>query len=480
MDSKYQLFGLVTSTSPKDDTFYVRIQNYTWSFPKKKFQKFFPESMLTSALELSFDSIITLDNPEVTPEIMAYLWFLLKFGFVLPPRHLKTRTAGDYLNIPILLIASNPCLRNLSQRGNLLDVKSMYKPEKYWSLLSTAARVSDLDVIKYLFGLIPAQMTQSMDAMLMVDAAIAGWAEVFRLLLRRGLNPRTVVDMEEYKPAFIRSIVDSERSILYENEIQFNTRLGVEFLNSLNNLPLDQIPYIIILAPLEMQPGHKAILEMISKFGLPDILIVSLIYRYIEFANVQTDVVKQLVSYLKVVDSMALGRLYPIIAERYLSDIYFYFRDDLKIPGGNGYAVQFGDIISDVVETEANCVTQIKTALNSGRYDIAAILLPKVSEATQIQFLTSNDVSTPEILAFLLEIVPVTAEYLKKWIDTALDNWLGGVNMVIVVARQHPEVYTHLEMRIMNPETDMDLRFRHHMARFMDLTLPASIPPMPA
>lgn len=479
MDSKYPLFGLVSSTSPKNDTFYVRLQNYTWEFPKKKFQQLFPDSMLTSALELSSDSIITLDNPKVTPEIMAYLWFILKYGFVLPPRHLQTRTAGAYLGIPILLIAANPCLRNLSQRGNLLDAKAMSNPEKYWPLISTAARVNDIDVVRYLFGLIPGEMTQSMDSMLMLDAAIAGWAEVFRLLLQRGLNPRTVIETGEFRPPFIESLVDAERTLPeYEDSIQFNSRPGVEFLNSLKNADGDQIPYILLLAPVEMQPGHKTILEMVLRFGLPDDLILRLISEYIIRANVQVDVVKQLVTHLKEVNSYALSQLYPIIAVRYLSDIYFYFRDDLKIPGGIKYAVTFGDVTSLVFETEADYITQIKLALNSGRYDIAAMLLPKISEMAQMQLLSSDDVSTPEILAFLLEIVPVTTEYLKDWIDEALTGY-GGVNVVMVVARKHPEVYAHLEMRIMNPGIKMKLTLRHYIALAMGIVPPTSLPPMP-
>jgi hypothetical protein len=478
MDSKYPLFGLVSSTSPKDDIFYVRVQNYTWAFPKKKFQQFFPDSMLTSALELSSDSIITLDNPEVTPEIMAYLWFILKFGFVLPPRHLQTRTAGAYLGIPILLIAANSCLRNLAQRGNLLDAKAMSDPEKYWPLISTAARVNDLDVVRYLFSLIPAEITQSMDAMLMLDAAIAGWAEVFRLLLQRGLNPRTIVETGEYRPPFIESLVDAERCIPeYEDRIQFNPRASVEFLNSLKDASTDQIPHILLLAPVEMQLGHKAILEIVLELGLPDDLIHNLIREYITCANVQFDVVKQLVSHLKVVNSEALSQLYPVIAARYLSDIYFYFRDELKIPGGITYAVKFGDVTHLTAETEAECLTQIKTALNSGRYDIAALLLPKVSERAQIKLLTCDDVSTPEILAFLLEFVPATTEYLKEWIDDALAGY-SGVNMVMVVARRHPDVYAHLRAAMIDPEIQMNLSFRHHLAGAMDLTLPAGIPPM--
>jgi hypothetical protein len=401
METKYPSFGVVSATPEAEDTFSVtlkvtenpvispsegdttgvQLERISWAFPRNKFKQLFPNSMFVAALESSSDSIIPLENPVVTAEILSYLWFITKYGFTLPPFGMQTRQAGAYLGIPILLVASNPCLRHIPKLGNLLDMTFMKQEERYWPLVSAAARAGDVEVLQYIFGVIPAEMTLDMDGMLMIEATINGWSEVFRVLMHRGLKPRQIVKNGRHSPPYIGLMVPDERVFDYSDKLDVVERLAQTFLQKQRE---DQIPYLVLLAPVMMQPGHMAILKMLLEtVGLPDELILSMTREYLSRANVGVETVKMLLSHLQRIEPTELVGLYPTIVERHLAEVYSYIHHDLKVPAGMDHVAAMGDIAEvqrflAYNQSDAGLAQMIQSAVEEGHYDVAAILLPKL------------------------------------------------------------------------------------------------------
>lgn len=477
MDRKYPSFGVVSATPVVEDIFYVQLHGVTWAFPRKKFITLFPDSMLVAALETSSDSVIPLENPVITAEILSYLWFITQYGFTLPPFGMQTRPAGSYLGIPILWVASNPCLRHIPQVGNLLDMTIMKEEERFWPVVSAAARAEDIEVLQYIFDLIPAEMTLDMDGMLMIDAAINGWSEVFRVLMRRGLKPRQIVENGRHSLPYIGLMVPDERVFDHWDKIDVVERSARHFLQKQKQAKEDQIPYLVLLAPIMMQPGHMAILKMLLEtVGLPDELILSMTREYISRANVCVDVVKMLLSHLQHLESTQLVGLYPTIVERHLVEVYSYIHHDLKVPAGMDHIAAIGDIAEvqhflTYNQSDAGLTQMIKSAVEEGHYDVVAILIPKLSHTEQISLLEAA-LAYPGCIEFFLKIRPVGEKMLTGWIEDILQRGLYGINTLVVLSKQ-PGMQEFLLKAIQDPNYNIEPSWRHDVAKALGIVLPA-------
>lgn len=474
METKYPSFGIVTATPEVEDTFYIQLAGVHWAFPRQRFQSLFPDSMVVAALESSSETIIPLENPSVTPEIISYLWFITKYRFTLPPLGMVTKHAGDYLGIPILLIAANSCLRTIPKLGNLLEKQAMQQAGKYWHVVSAAAKVEAIDVLRYIFQLIPAEITLEMDGILMLDASINGWSEVFRVLLRRGLNPMHITETGRHSHPFMELMVSDERGFDYDDTLEVAERPAFTFLRKQE---YNQIPYIVLLAPVIMQPGHKAILKMLLEVGLPDELILSMGRAYITHAHVCLDVVKMLLGQLQHLQLMDILGLYPVIVERHLTEVYAYFHHELKIRAGLDHVAAMGDIsevqpyISMITLVDAELRPLIRAALEKDHSDVASILILKLSPEAKLELLVDS-LENAERLEFLLRQIPVETKSLSEWMDSILQKGQYGLVTLMVLSKQ-PDMSEFLQARLQNPDYTMDLSWRQMVAKAMGISLPA-------
>src|SRR5437868_132922 len=178
-------------------TFMVRLRDEEFPLCRDSFQELFPECIWTSALEMSSDSMIEVENPAVTPKLVRLLQRMAEtktFGQpdpdITPEEY---RAAHRYLNIPILACMAYPAQDyQLYWSGqNEMTIRQKCCLERYESFLYVALVHGTIIVMEYIWAKIPATQTVPWDEHIMVQAATFGRLSLVEGLLRRGLTPYT-------------------------------------------------------------------------------------------------------------------------------------------------------------------------------------------------------------------------------------------------------------------------------------------------
>lgn len=172
--------------------------NFTLTLPQAELVQYFPQSLLTSALE--YPGPILLTNPVITPELLQEIQKILTTQRIVyhPLAQTNLTTAADYLQMPTLLLLNEPLLslfQTLFPQYHLLELETWSK-----AALDILGFAAANNACQMLNGLL--QLTPRGEEMGSAFLGVCQWGyvECVRLFLRR-FDPSQVTiiyEMEQF------------------------------------------------------------------------------------------------------------------------------------------------------------------------------------------------------------------------------------------------------------------------------------------
>ena len=183
-------------------TITLPIYDVSYEFNKDNFESIFPESVITQILETTHKSSIDITQPFITPYILNIIQSIIKSRAIpsLDPGSLDyVRKAGDYLNMDLLLIISDPKYDKMSSylkrlRLNLIDVKNSVNVKDFLGV-AVVGRLLNYSIEENYESLLDYLLNQGVDPSINDNDAIreASWKGnphiVRRLLQDSRINP---------------------------------------------------------------------------------------------------------------------------------------------------------------------------------------------------------------------------------------------------------------------------------------------------
>lgn len=189
------------------DIFYVVLPRYdraTWMFSKSAYMKLFPESLLGNTLFLDGTaSVIELEQDVVTPEIMSFLWFTVRYGQLPSIPEVDLRNAGAYLGIDIMLFIQGRSYQKSygSFHYNLLDTTDVRS--NYAEIMNTCFEFDDIAFTQYMFNQVDPDQTINDDMSTIPEIALSNQVHRFKMYMdQRRIDLRTAhsSNLEIYVP----------------------------------------------------------------------------------------------------------------------------------------------------------------------------------------------------------------------------------------------------------------------------------------
>lgn len=183
--------------------------NQTWTINRSRFTSTFPESIITTALNDQDVTTIELTQPVVTPGIMNLIQVISDSKTSSPsptifsiPRDEPLSEAGQYLNMPLLEVMSNPLYDKIQK---LLPF-SRKNPTVYRGLIRWADENNYPELLRYVLSRRDVTLMSTVDSQLLHGAIEEGNRQLLTELLRGGIDPTTAkpypVSVEVFDPWF--------------------------------------------------------------------------------------------------------------------------------------------------------------------------------------------------------------------------------------------------------------------------------------
>lgn len=180
-------------------------------FPMESFRQLFPESVWTSALEMSSDTVITCENPVVSERILQLLQRMChdnRYGSLDTTITSEEYIAAHrYLNIPIFACMTEPKFTEMWVSDPKVFRNDLEDITQYQGWLSHSMENETLAIMDYIWAKIPASETVSIDRGYVRMAAEMGWIWLLKGFFRRGFTPLTECNSK----SILRIAADNKR-----------------------------------------------------------------------------------------------------------------------------------------------------------------------------------------------------------------------------------------------------------------------------
>ena len=165
----------------------IRDDTTKYIFNRHKFTSLFPDSLITTTLNMSSDTDIEFTQPFITPNVINMLSYITEHEYVRPdfksfPELIQ---AGDYLNIDILTIIGDEKwiqFTKMCPEINLLKIGKLFIVQ----IFMYAVHIGHLSLVKYLInkGADPSISYQKIKNCALTESCIRGHTHLVRYLLK--------------------------------------------------------------------------------------------------------------------------------------------------------------------------------------------------------------------------------------------------------------------------------------------------------